>query len=266
MLRQQDYEDFVSALEQERLAFGDKTFPPAIQNAIDSYDLESEYLNEAEIPILLNAFAAYTQNNFLYSLDNYYDLCEEFLDANLMLIYDKSDAEDLSPAEKNIIDYYTLLLGLRMQLLKIVAEPGLEAPYDQAQKYIETLKKMKLDANDFQKRMNGILGIIHKELQNKINTFHNRQLINGGILSACVFMGVLMQKEPAHRALFFSVALSAIVALGTKYIAMPVSRYLSNNLFANQQPNKFEEKASDVIATRNMVILNEPNMNKLVRK
>ena len=68
-LRQQDYQNFVTALETERKSYGHKTFPLQVQEASDQYDTKTPFILEEEVDRILSSFIRYTNDPHYLKLE-----------------------------------------------------------------------------------------------------------------------------------------------------------------------------------------------------
>jgi hypothetical protein len=233
-LRKQDYDTLIFNLEEERKSLGDEQFPPQIQNAIDCYDLKTQYIPQDEIDGVLASFNQYINSPHNMNMENISIHAEELLCKHWGILYNKhiiGFGGNISENETSLCTYFDALKDLRESLLGTMSIPDNLRLYYKAANTIKKIQDNPTYLND-KKAFHKTITDISYHINNKINSLENYQYLVGYVgLSTLTLSYLLATEDSLGKAILLGLLVPGLTILGTKYVAKPISDFISCTFF-----------------------------------
>lgn len=229
LLRKQDYDNFINGLDEERRSHNDTCFPKYVQDAIDTYDLQTPFVPEHEINGLVNAFDQYANNAFHHNVEAIEYHAEEFIKTHWDTVYTKNiigfGDEELDTEEVQICEYYKGLKDLRELMLAKESDPNNINLYYYTRDVIKKIMANK-NFNEHSSFSNSVT-YLREQIEERLHRMKTCQCLNLIMITAAFSVGAIYfftQERDPYRILATAATTTASAVGISHYAAGPLAK------------------------------------------
>jgi len=185
-------EELIKGLDKERLSYGHKKFPENVQEAIDSYDTETDFIAANEISIIIKKFSEYEVNSFLITCEKIARCAQALLNDNFQEVY--GNMISWEEPENDHFKLYQSLKTLWAYLHGISMYQGRVDLLFQALAIIADIKKNPLIANNKYQNVNNCVSSLKRDIVNKLQQSTCNDINKASLVGYCLMLFYLFYK------------------------------------------------------------------------